>query len=376
MKKRVLMVSCEGLGNGGVQAIMMGIVRNLYTECHFDMLLFTSEKRYYDDEFLKYGGKIFRVPKYEGGNCLLHRADYYVRDFYTYREVNKILKNEPPYDVIHCNREYENAPLLMLASKYNVSVRISQAHIIHGKTNVICTLLNKFRTRLIRTYATKLIGCSYEACCSLYSERAIFTVLNNFYDDNRFDIGLFTPANISGLTIVQVGAISDIKNQIYSVEVLAYIRSVGIPARLKIIGFDMNVSYRKLLEEKIESIGLREYVDFLPGNTNIPLELNKSNCFIMPSLHEGFGIAIIEAQSMSLKCFASTNIPLTTNCGNVTYLKLTDGPAKWGDAISQWYQKTKGEKKACDTEKFKCSYVINKIRELYKIVRNENTCSW
>lgn len=210
MKKRVLMVSCEGLGNGGVQAIMMGIVRNLYTECHFDMLLFTSEKRYYDDEFLKYGGKIFRVPKYEGGNCLLHRADYYVRDFYTYREVNKILKNEPPYDVIHCNREYENAPLLMLASKYNVSVRISQAHIIHGKTNVICTLLNKFRTRLIRTYATKLIGCSYEACCSLYSERAIFTVLNNFYDDNRFDIGLFTPANISGLTIVQVGAISDL----------------------------------------------------------------------------------------------------------------------------------------------------------------------
>lgn len=322
MKKRVLMVSCEGLGNGGVQAIMMGIVRNLYTECHFDMLLFTSEKRYYDDEFLKYGGKIFRVPKYEGGNCLLHRADYYVRDFYTYREVNKILKNEPPYDVIHCNREYENAPLLMLASKYNVSVRISQAHIIHGKTNVICTLLNKFRTRLIRTYATKLIGCSYEACCSLYSERAIFTVLNNFYDDNRFDIGLFTPANISGLTIVQVGAISDIKNQIYSVEVLAYIRSVGIPARLKIIGFDMNVSYRKLLEEKIESIGLREYVDFLPGNTNIPLELNKSNCFIMPSLHEGFGIAIIEAQSMSLKCFASTNIPLTTNCGNVTYLNI------------------------------------------------------
>lgn len=85
---------------------------------------------------------------------------------------------------------------------------------------------------------------------------------------------------------------------------------------MKIIGFDMNVSYRKLLEEKIESIGLREYVDFLPGNTNIPLELNKSNCFIMPSLHEGFGIAIIEAQSMSLKCFASTNIPLTTNCGN------------------------------------------------------------
>ena len=46
MKKRVLLVSCEGLGNGGVQAIMMGIVRKLSDDFHFDMLLFTSEKRY------------------------------------------------------------------------------------------------------------------------------------------------------------------------------------------------------------------------------------------------------------------------------------------------------------------------------------------
>ena len=122
-----------------------------------------------------------------------------------------------------------------------------------------------------------------------------------------------------------------------------------------------------LLRRKIESIGLREYVDFLPGNTNIPLELNKSNCFIMPSLHEGFGIAIIEAQSMSLKCFASTNIPLTTNCGNVTYLKLTDGPAKWGDANFTMVSKTKGEKRLATQKSLSVRMLLIKLENCIKI---------
>ena len=134
MKKRVLFVSCEGLGNGGVQAIIMGIVRNLHREYHFDILLFTSEKRYYDNEFLSYGGKIFRVPKYEGSNSLFRRLDYYIRDVYTYYRTKKILEKEPPYDIIHCNREFENAPLLFLASRLNIPVRISHAHIIHQKS--------------------------------------------------------------------------------------------------------------------------------------------------------------------------------------------------------------------------------------------------
>ena len=41
--KKVLLVSCEGLGKGGVQSVMMTIVRNLYRDYVFDALLFTDE---------------------------------------------------------------------------------------------------------------------------------------------------------------------------------------------------------------------------------------------------------------------------------------------------------------------------------------------
>lgn len=46
MEKRIdkiLAVSCEGLGNGGVQNIIMNIARNLHDSYIFDIVLFTSE---------------------------------------------------------------------------------------------------------------------------------------------------------------------------------------------------------------------------------------------------------------------------------------------------------------------------------------------
>ena len=109
--KKALMVSCEGLGRGGVQAVMMDIVRNLRGEYNFDMLLFTDEVRYYDEEFLSYGGKILRVPFYEGGNRILRKLDYYIRGGRLYRGIYKAIQENGPYDVIHCNNVYESALL-------------------------------------------------------------------------------------------------------------------------------------------------------------------------------------------------------------------------------------------------------------------------
>ena len=43
--KRILMVSCEGLGNGGVQSVMISIVRSLSSKYRFDMVLTTDERR-------------------------------------------------------------------------------------------------------------------------------------------------------------------------------------------------------------------------------------------------------------------------------------------------------------------------------------------
>ena len=137
--KRVLLVSCGGLGNGGVQAIMMGIVRHLSKQYIFDALLFTSEKRFYDDEFLSYGGKIHRIPHYEGNCPILRKVDTYLRDFFIYQKCIKIFKQEK-YDIIHCNKEFESAPILKAAQHIGIPLRICHSHVINQECNPLFNL--------------------------------------------------------------------------------------------------------------------------------------------------------------------------------------------------------------------------------------------
>ena len=67
----------------------------------------------------------------------------------------------------------------------------------------------------------------------------------------------------------------------------------------------------------------------MPGDADMPKLLSQSSGFLFPSLHEGFGIVLIEAQAMGVKCYASDTVPRATDCGCVIYLPLKDGAKVW-----------------------------------------------
>ena len=357
------MVSCGGLGNGGVQAIMMGIIRNLSDKYHFDMLVFTDEVRHYDKEFLSYGGKIFRIPQYNGDNWIKQKIDALRRDHYTYNKLINILKSEAPYDVIHCNREVYSAPVLKAAYDMAIPVRICHTHIINPKGGLLRRLLNRRNLRSIFLYANRFIGCSEEACLALYGSGVQYSVVNNFYDDKKFRLTRNYEINeTKELVISQLGAISSTKNQIFSVKVLSSILKKGYKAKLNIIGFVLDKEYKKLLVEYIENNNLSDNICWYPGDCDSPTVLSSSSIFIMPSLHEGFGIALVEAQAIGLRCFASTGVPKATNCGGVTYVSLEDGPDFWADKIIQ----TINESQCCfDTSRYMLSNVMQTYSNLY-----------
>lgn len=357
------MVSCGGLGNGGVQAIMMGIIRNLSGKYHFDMLVFTDEVRHYDKEFLSYGGKIFRIPQYNGSNWVKQKLDTLQKDYNIYYKLINILKSEAPYDIIHCNREVDSAPVLKAAYDMRIPLRICHTHIINPKGSPFRRMLNKWNSKRIFRYANRFIGCSEEACKALYGSEVQYSVVNNFYDDKKF-----TPSKIKGksatkeIVIAQLGAISETKNQIFSVKVLSSLLQKGHKAKLNIIGFDLDASYKRELEQYIERSGLSDYILWYPGDCDVPAVLSSSSLFIMPSLHEGFGIALIEAQAIGLRCFASASVPRSTNCGGVSYLNLEYGPEYWADMIIQTIHSN-----SCniDTSKYKLSNVLQTYSNLY-----------
>lgn len=366
-KKRVLLVSCGGLGNGGVQAIMMGIVRTLSDRFTFDIIVFTSESRFHEKEFLSYEGEIIRIPHYEGENRYVHALDAYTRDIHIYRQVKRVLKNREPYIAIHCNKEFESAPILKAAFDCGINVRICHSHIINQKGRHISNIINKIRQYYINKFATVKIGCSDEACRSLYVG-SDYRVVNNFYDDSKYNPDLYEKNDkSSALSLVQVGSLGSNKNQIFSVQVLSELLKLGVEATLTIVGFELEETYQDKIIKEIDRLGLSSSVCLLPGTSNIPQILHDSDIFLMPSIREGFGIALIEAQAMGLRCYASSSIPTTTDCGGTIYVDLTDGPKFWAHKIANDEFIIDRRKGYYNTERFK---LVNILDEYYRIYTN------
>ena len=54
MRRKVLHISCGGLGSGGVSSVIFSIVKQLHNRFDFECIVF-KKKCNKEDEFLKYG---------------------------------------------------------------------------------------------------------------------------------------------------------------------------------------------------------------------------------------------------------------------------------------------------------------------------------
>lgn len=364
--KKVLLVSCEGLGKGGVQSVMMTIVRNLYRDYVFDALLFTDETRYYDNEFLSYGGRIFRIPHYSGNSLLRKKMDYYIRGNGVYKSVLKILKENGPYDVVHCNNEYESAFILKAAAKVNVPVRISHTHVITQKGNFIFEIAKNVRKNAIERYATIKIGCSKEAINSFFKSSDNALIVDNAYDETKFDKDKYENGSVDEkIRLIQVGSFSDNKNQIFAIEVVDCIRELYPSVQIIFIGFDM-LGYESIMKNEITVRHLEKFTSFECSDADIPMLLSKSSALLLPSKKEGFGIVLVEAQAMGVRCYASDTVPIGANCGGVEYLPLSAGANVWAEKIVEDYKSGMLAHVKYDCSRFTTARIVGLYKKLYE----------
>ena len=96
--------------------------------------------------------------------------------------------------------------------------------------------------------------------------------------------------------IMTVARLEKVKGINYLIEAMLRLNLNGERFSLLIIG---EGSERKNLESLVEKLNLKEKVKFLGEipNEKVPEYLAAADCFILPSLREGFGIVILEAQA-------------------------------------------------------------------------------
>lgn len=362
---KILLVAQGGFERGGIQSVLINIVRTLHTRYRFDIVLFTNTHGGYEEEFLRYGGNVFTIPISEYG--IKKQISGYTRFITDYKRIKKIIKENGPYQCIHTNSGIDSWTALKAANECGIKCRIAHSHVVYNNLESAFTrkLIDKLSAHKIKRYATHLLGCSQLACDSMYGKNTQSIVLPNPYDDLKFDSGKYDQnLDTDSPVLIQVGSYSNIKNQIYSLKILLHLIKVYPYAKIHFVGFD-NDNYESQMKDFIINNKIEANVEMHSADSNIPELLSKSHYFLLPSRTESFAIVLVEAQAMGLKCFVSDVVPTVSNAGGCIYLSIRDSEILWADTIISDFVRTKGTHAKYDCSKFTNAEYASKINQIY-----------
>lgn len=126
------------------------------------------------------------------------------------------------------------------------------------------------------------------------------------------------------------------KNQLILPDVLA---RLGEPWHLVLIGAATAEWYTDKLREKIKSLGLTDRMTLIPGvppdSPLLPAAYRAASAFLIPSLHEPFGIVVLEAWSAGVPVIASPvgGLHKLVREGETGFFAPPDAPEQWADAV-------------------------------------------
>lgn len=361
-RKKVLMISVNGLGNGGVQAVMMSIIRKLNNDIQFDVISLDKREDFYRKE-IESQGKVFDIDLDLSHSGMKWYINIFLNNLKLYFGVKKIISSNGPYVAIHT---HTNMGICLLAAVHKkITKRIAHSHLANvpvGNPNFIRRNYSKICVYLTNKYSTDKIACSNIAGKELYGNNN-YKVIKNAIDLEKFK---YNPSsslnNLDYCTYINVGRFAYQKNQLFIIDIFNEILKIRKNDRLILVGYGED---EEKIKEYISRLKLEDSITILPGNSDIPTILNKSDIMIFPSNYEGLGIAVVEAQSVGLSCFVSTKVPNEANVGGCIFLDLRQGKEVWAQTIIKHINNIGLKKKKYNLSTYDIERISIEYKRLY-----------
>lgn len=156
-----------------------------------------------------------------------------------------------------------------------------------------------------------------------------------------------------------VGRFNKVKNHPKIIEVFQALKQLQPSSKLLLVGDGEDMPK---IKQKVAELQLIDDVIFMGARSDVPAMLSMMDCFIFPSLFEGLGIVLMEAQAASLRCIVSDTVPEeTTVTDKVIRLPLSSGAEMWASAALG-----KGQFDYAKVKESLAAYDINSIIETLK----------
>jgi len=334
---RILYVNGGAMDRGGIASYMMNYYRNIdRTKIQIDFVVHSRENNVYAGEIEKLGGMIYYIPS-KRENYLKNR-----------RELKRIMESGE-YKIIHSHMDGMNGDILKMAYNAGIPIRISHSHNTRHLTNSRLKLyLHEYVRKQIPKYATHLWACSEKAGRWLYGEDNEFEVIPNAVDISRFAYNEEMRKKYrerygiqDKIVIGHIGRFDYQKNHTFLLDVYKKVVEKRDDTVLMLIG-DGHLSDE--IKEKARNLGICQNIIFASQIPNVNEIINVFDMFVLPSLFEGLGIVLIEAQVNGLLCFASSEIPREAKVtDNIRFIDI-DNPQKWSDRIVKYEMSMLGRK--------------------------------
>ena len=314
----------------GIMSVIMSYYRNMNKDdFSFEFLYFDDREITYKEEIEKLGGKVHKINRSKNIFSFFY-------DIHTF-----IKKNALKYQVIHIHEIYLMCTLLGIKnSNKNLKV-VAHAHATRFSENKF----NDIRNRLV-SFNRSITPNNYLAC-SKAAGIAIFgkkfekngQVLNNainlskFKEDSKIRNTIRKQLGLENKYVIgHVGNFNQQKNHTFLIDVFYELQKKQKDAVLVLVGDGIK---REEILEKCRLLNILEKVIYLGVRNDINNIMNSFDCFVLPSIYEGLGIVLIEAQATGLPCVFTNTVPQEANIltESNTILSLKDELQKWVDAI-------------------------------------------
>lgn len=312
----------HGIVGGGSEQVVLNYCSRM-RDIHFDLLYQYEPNPQILERFNEAGINCIRIPD---------KVHHPLKHLWT---MFKIFR-QGKYDVVHCHLDwFLNSYVCFIAMLAGVKKRIAHHHqaysirsLSHAKgprirlVSLPNHLIKKLLCFLLRIpcklFATHWLACGEAAAIDGWGKNAVakgkVTILPNAIDPERFKFSECARKEIRAkygikdddFVIGHVGRFYPQKNHEFLIDVFSEVCKQKPNAKLLLLG---DGPLQEKIRQKVETLGLVESVIFAGLQKDPAPFYSAMDVFAFPSLWEGLGIVLLEAQYSGLPCVVSEAVP-------------------------------------------------------------------
>jgi glycosyltransferase involved in cell wall biosynthesis len=371
--KRILHV-VRRMDPGGAETWLMHVLRASDRErLQMDFLVHTREEAAYDREIEARQSRILRCTR------PVSSPEYAA-------EICRLIRRNGPYDAIHSHVYHFSGYLLMLARWLAVPARIAHSHndVLPQDRAAGCTRRGYagVMQRLIRSCATHMVGASRVAARALFGasweKDSRGRVLHCGIDLTSFPRNAARHAarlraraewgvEADACLIGHVGRFDQQKNQPFLIEVASEVARRHADVRFVLVGTG---PLQEQVRARAAALGISGRVIFAGVRSDVPEVLAAMDAFVFPSLSEGLGLALVEAQAAGLPCVVSSAVPEEADVVPELIRRVSPKEvcSRWADALDAVRAGSRPVPGECLTRVENCDFNIARSTEaLYRL---------